>query len=58
MMGQQGGMQDRLFYSFNLDDHIPLNHNEALIDSLILAICASIWRLITATPDVLRSIQS
>jgi transposase len=26
MMGQQGGGQDRLFYSFNLDDHIPRNH--------------------------------
>ena len=26
MMGQQGGSQDRLFYSFNLDDHIPRNH--------------------------------
>ncbi|PLP98026.1 IS1182 family transposase [Cupriavidus pauculus] len=26
MMGQQGGMQDRLFYSFNLDDHVPSNH--------------------------------
>lgn len=26
MMGQQGGGQDRLFYSFNLDDHIPQNH--------------------------------
>jgi len=26
MMGQQGGGQDRLFYSFNLDDHVPQNH--------------------------------
>ena len=26
MMGQQGGSQDRLFYSFNLDDHVPRNH--------------------------------
>jgi hypothetical protein len=23
MMGEQGGGQDRLFYSFNLDDHVP-----------------------------------
>ncbi len=23
MMGQRGGSQDRLFYSFNLDDHVP-----------------------------------
>lgn len=26
MMGQLGGSQDRLFYSFNLDDHVPSNH--------------------------------
>lgn len=26
MMGQRGSSQDRLFYSFNLDDHVPRNH--------------------------------
>jgi len=26
MMGQQTGVQDRLFYSFNLDDHVPPTH--------------------------------
>jgi transposase len=26
MMGQQGGGQDRLFYSFNLDSHVPQDH--------------------------------
>jgi transposase len=26
MMGQNGGDQDRLFYSFNLEDHVPANH--------------------------------
>jgi transposase len=26
MMGQHSGNQDRLFYSFNLDDHVPVNH--------------------------------
>jgi transposase len=26
MMGQQGGGQDRLFYSFNLDEHVPQDH--------------------------------
>lgn len=26
MMGQQGGAQDRLFYCFNLDDHVPQDH--------------------------------
>jgi hypothetical protein len=26
MMGQNGGNPNRLFYSFNLDDHVPANH--------------------------------
>ena len=26
MMGQQGGGQDRLFYSFNLNDYVPSDH--------------------------------
>ena len=26
MLGQRGGTQDRLFYAFNLDDHVPRNH--------------------------------
>src|SRR5712671_3956935 len=26
MMGHRGGTQDRLFYSFNLDDHVPRSH--------------------------------
>jgi len=26
MMGQSGGNQSRLFYSFNLDDHVPSDH--------------------------------
>jgi transposase len=26
MMGQQGGSQDKLFYAFNLDDHVPRSH--------------------------------
>ncbi len=26
MMGQNGGNQNRLFYSFNLEDHVPANH--------------------------------
>jgi len=26
MMGQQGGNQDQLFYSFNLDAHVPQDH--------------------------------
>ena len=26
MMGHNGGNQSRLFYSFNLDEHVPANH--------------------------------
>jgi transposase len=26
MMGHNGGNQNRLFYSFNLEDHVPANH--------------------------------
>jgi transposase len=26
MMGQSGGSQDQLFYSFNLEDHVPPDH--------------------------------
>lgn len=26
MMGSQGGAQERLFYSFNLEDHVPKDH--------------------------------
>src|SRR6187397_3577648 len=32
MMGQQGGNQDRLFYSFNLDTHVPRTHLLRAID--------------------------
>ncbi|KVL32074.1 IS1182 family transposase [Burkholderia sp. MSMB1835] len=32
MMGQRGGSQERLFYSFNLDDHVPTNHLLRSID--------------------------
>ena len=32
MMGQLSSGQDRLFYSFNLEDHIPANHLLRSID--------------------------
>lgn len=35
MMGQQGGCQDRLFYSFNLEDHIPHDHLLRSIDQFL-----------------------
>lgn len=35
MMGQRSGSQDRLFYSFNLDDHVPADHLLRRIDSVL-----------------------
>src|ERR1700688_545630 len=32
MMGQRSGKQDRLFYSFNLDEHVPADHMLRSID--------------------------
>ena len=59
MMGQRGGSQDRLFYSFNLDDHVPRSHLlRGMIGSSISASCATISRRSTATPGARRSIPS
>jgi hypothetical protein len=35
MMGCQAQGQERLFYSFNLEDHIPLSHFLRGIDCLL-----------------------
>lgn len=35
MMGCQNGGQERLFYSFNLDDHVPPNHLLRGIDQFL-----------------------
>ena len=35
MMGQQSGAQDRLFYSFNLDAHVPADHLLRGIDHVL-----------------------
>lgn len=35
MMGQRGGVQDNLFYSFNLDDHIPKDRLLRGIDGVL-----------------------
>jgi transposase len=35
MMGQRGGTQDKLFYSFNLDDHVPRDHLLRGIDQVL-----------------------
>ena len=35
MMGQSGGNQNRLFYSFNLEDHVPASHLLRRIDKFL-----------------------
>jgi len=35
MMGQNGGNQNRLFYSFNLEDHVPASHLLRGIDQFL-----------------------
>src|SRR5450432_2555588 len=35
MMGQNGGKQNRLFYSFNLEDHVPVSHLLRGIDKFL-----------------------
>lgn len=35
MMGQNSGDQNRLFYSFNLEDHVPANHPLRGIDQFL-----------------------
>jgi len=35
MMGQRPGAQDKLFYSFSLDDHVPQNHLLRGIDQVL-----------------------
>jgi transposase len=35
MMGRRSGKQDRLFYSFNLDDHVPADHMLRRIDRFL-----------------------
>jgi hypothetical protein len=35
MMGQSGGDENRLFYSFNLDQHVPADHLPRGIDQFL-----------------------
>ena len=36
MMGQQAGAQDQLFYSFNLEAHVPADHLLRGIDRFLM----------------------
>jgi hypothetical protein len=43
MMGRQSGGQKQLFYSFNLDDHVPLDHLLRGVDQFLT------WLICTGT---------
>lgn len=69
MLGQQGGQQDELFYSFSLESHVPGDHLLRGIDRCLdlselrqqlapYASCGSSWRRTTATPGGRRSTRS
>jgi hypothetical protein len=50
MMGQQEGGQERLSYSFNLEDHVPQEHLlRGMTNALTWAGCVNTWRTTTAT---------
>jgi hypothetical protein len=54
MMGEQGGNQERLFYSFNLEDHVPadplLRGVDRFLDLSELRRCVNNSPLTTAAP--------
>jgi hypothetical protein len=59
MMGSQTSGQERLFYSFNLEDHIPPNHLLRGIDRFLdLDSLREHLTPSTATPAVRRSTRS
>lgn len=54
MMGQLPGGQQRLFYSFNLEDHVPAQHLLRSIDQcLISVIYVPTWQISIAPSGVL-----
>lgn len=59
MMGHNGGNQNRLFYSFNLEDYVPANHLLRGIDHFLdLADLRVYLPHFTATPAGPRSIRN
>jgi hypothetical protein len=60
MMGQLDSGQDKLFYSFNLDNHVPHTHLLRGIDRAlaISATCVSTSHLSTVRLVDLRLIQN
>jgi hypothetical protein len=59
MMGQLDSGQDKLFYSFNLDNHVPQTHLLRGIDGRsISATCVSISHLSTVRLVDLRLIRN
>jgi hypothetical protein len=59
MMGERTVMQEALFYSFSIEDHVPADHLLRSIDRFVdLGGIRSICGPITATRGAPRSIQS
>lgn len=59
MMGQLPGGQQRLFYSFNLEDHVPAQHLLRSIDQcLISVIYVPTWQISIAPSGVPRLTRS
>ena len=60
MMGQQAGGQDQLFYSFNVEAHVPADHLLRGVDRFLdLSDLRKLWLPSTATqgdpPSILSS---
>jgi hypothetical protein len=64
MMGQQSGSQDSLFYSFNLDGHVPRSHVPRGIDRFfdlcelrahLAPFCGSQVRVLPLQPKISNS---
>jgi hypothetical protein len=60
MMGSQGGAQERLFYSFSLEDQIPRDHLLRGIGRFLdlIELREHLAPFSTATPGVRRSTPS
>lgn len=59
MMGQLSSGRERLFYSFNLENHIPANHLLRSIDQCLdLSDCSITSPISTARLGVLRLIPN
>lgn len=58
MMGERSVLQEALFYSFNLDRHVPMDHLLRSIVSSTCPACVSTFSPTTAASAAPRSIPS